>query len=142
MTGGDDPQLTLRPDGLAWDLGLEGGLVHRLIVDHAVSLTFCNGVEVRIGSPFTDVAADGSSAVHDPEDDPVHLAPVLRLSRMETHFGYALLDGSLELGFADGSSIKVAVDENYEAWTLGGPQGFKLVSLPGGGLAEWHHVSL
>jgi hypothetical protein len=129
-----------RPDGLAWSLNLEDGLVHRLIVDYAVSLTFSNDVEVQIGGIFTYAAADGSSATYDPEGDPVLLGPVLRLSRIETRFGYAFLDGSLELGFADGSSVHVAVDEHYEAWTLSGPRGFKLVSLPGGGLAEWEQV--
>lgn len=140
MTDSANPRLVLRPDGLAWSLDLEEGLVVRLIVDYTVSLTFSNGIEVSIGSPFTDVEADGSRAVYDPGGDPVLLGPVLRLSRMETRFGYALLDGSLELGFTDGSSISVAVDRKYEAWTLADSRGFKLVSLPGGGLAEWHQL--
>ncbi|WP_370629240.1 DUF6188 family protein [Paenarthrobacter nitroguajacolicus] len=44
---------------------------------------------------------------------------------------------ALHLEFPDGSIIDVLPDERYEAWTLAGPDGLLLVSLPGNGLALW-----
>ncbi|MHA7194428.1 DUF6188 family protein [Paenarthrobacter nitroguajacolicus] len=45
--------------------------------------------------------------------------------------------GALHMEFSDGSTIDVLPDERYEAWTLAGPDGLLLVSLPGDGLAIW-----
>ncbi|BDT84907.1 hypothetical protein FMUAM8_06710 [Nocardia cyriacigeorgica] len=45
--------------------------------------------------------------------------------------------GSLELGLDTGVSVRVLPDMEYEAWSLVGPRGYRVVCLPGGQLAIW-----
>jgi len=43
----------------------------------------------------------------------------------------------LNLVFSNGASIRVEPDEAYQAWTVAGPDGLLVVSMPGGELAVW-----
>jgi hypothetical protein len=49
----------------------------------------------------------------------------------------AFKDGRLHLAFDGGWSIEVPPGTDYEPWTLNGPDGLLLVSVPGGDLAIW-----
>src|SRR6266508_1297501 len=40
--------------------------------------------------------------------------------------------GILELAFDNGTSLRVEPDDTYEAWTVAGPNGQKVVCMPGG----------
>ncbi|WP_037138756.1 DUF6188 family protein [Rhodococcoides fascians] len=46
-------------------------------------------------------------------------------------------DGALRLMFNDGTTLVAPADPDYEAWTISGPGGAMVVSMPGGGLAIW-----
>ncbi|MGW3279436.1 DUF6188 family protein [Nocardia rhamnosiphila] len=46
-------------------------------------------------------------------------------------------NGTLQLKFESGSSIWVFADSNYEAWSVVGAEGFRMVCMPGGELAVW-----
>jgi hypothetical protein len=50
-------------------------------------------------------------------------------------------DGRLRVSFADGRTLHVPAGAHYEAFEItGGTDGaepYRLISLPGGGLAEW-----
>lgn len=39
--------------------------------------------------------------------------------------------------FADRASLVVPFDPDFEGWTVAAPEGFKAVSVAGGGLAVW-----
>lgn len=45
--------------------------------------------------------------------------------------------GVLDISFTDGHRLTVIPDADYEAWSLAGPCGRKVVCLPGGDLATW-----
>ncbi|WP_156934862.1 DUF6188 family protein [Pseudonocardia spinosispora] len=45
--------------------------------------------------------------------------------------------GGLCVEFVNGSTIVVAADDEYESWNLTGPQGLRIVCMPGGELAFW-----
>lgn len=62
---------------------------------------------------------------------------MLSIVRSAVVNGFANEAGALHLEFSDGSTIDVLPDERHEAWTLAGPDGLLLVSLPGHGLALW-----
>ncbi|MFJ4654582.1 DUF6188 family protein [Nocardia sp. NPDC088792] len=51
----------------------------------------------------------------------------------------ALVDDAktLRIDFTSGEQICVPADLHYEAWTLTGPRGYLVVSMPGGELAIW-----
>jgi hypothetical protein len=49
----------------------------------------------------------------------------------------AFKDGRLSLAFDGGWKIEVPGGAQFEAWTLTGPNGLLVVSIPGGDLAVW-----
>ncbi|MFI2337943.1 DUF6188 family protein [Nocardia rhamnosiphila] len=60
----------------------------------------------------------------------------LRLTGMirEAH---AAENGTLHLEFESGISVRVFADPDYEAWSVVGADGFRVVCMPGGELAVW-----
>ncbi len=46
-------------------------------------------------------------------------------------------DAVLRVTFESGAVVVVPADPEHEAWTLFGPSGYLVVSLPGGELAVW-----
>jgi hypothetical protein len=45
--------------------------------------------------------------------------------------------GGLRIDLDGGARVLAEADPDYEAWTVAGPDGMKVVSLPGGGLSVW-----
>jgi hypothetical protein len=45
--------------------------------------------------------------------------------------------GWLWIDFAGGGRLLVGPDDSFEAWTVSGPDGFKVVCGPGGELSSW-----
>lgn len=127
-------------DGGRWRLPLVGCSVGQCCVDWAVTLRFGQAdaaFELRIEQPFVLVLPGGAEVLLDPENDPVGLGPVLACTRTAVTEAVAYDDGSIELSFVDGSSVRVPGSPEYEAWGLVGPAGLRVVSLPGGELTVW-----
>ena len=120
-----------------WALPLSGRKVERLCLDFAVTLMFGGGFELRIEQPFVLEAADGADVLLVPQGDAERLAPVMGLVHREVTRADAFKRGHLEIVFFDGSKLGVPGDEGFEAWDFVGPDGLRIVSLPGGDLAVW-----
>jgi hypothetical protein len=122
-------------------LPLTDCIVNRCCIDWAVTLEMQthdgDRFELRIGDTFTFTTADGVEKSLQPEENPAGLGPVLGCTRTAVKSATAVEDGRLEMSFADGSSLHVAPSSACEAWELTGPQGSKIVSMPGGELAIW-----
>jgi hypothetical protein len=87
--------------------------------------------EVRIETPFSLHLPGGDLEVTPGETDlPDLIGRVVTVARADD-------DGGLRIDFQEGSRLLVAADPDYEAWTVAGPDGFTVVSEPGGGLAVW-----
>lgn len=134
-------RLQHQPDMNRWLLPLAGEPVTWCCVDYAVSFGTRNRVSVRIEQPFVYTRVDGVEHLIVPEADPVLIAPVLAIARLSVHESFGYADGHLELTFSDGSTIGVPGTQDYEPWELTGPNGLKLVSVPGEKLAIWHPKS-
>jgi hypothetical protein len=65
---------------------------------------------------------------------PAEIGPQLTGILCEAH---ATENGTLQLEFESGSSIRVFADPDYEAWSVVGADGFRVVCMPGGELAVW-----
>ena len=134
-------RLVLREAVDSWNLPVASQQVTRCCIDYsAVSLLLSNGVSVYIEGRFVYAGPGGAGSTLDPDGEASALAPVVRLRRLLVADAKAYKDGSLEMQFEDGSRIFVPADQQYEAWTLsgpGGPDGLKVVSMPGGELAIW-----
>ncbi|MCP9488807.1 MAG: YtzH-like family protein [Solirubrobacteraceae bacterium MAG38_C4-C5] len=127
-----------------WLVPLDGCVVVQCRIDHAFTLVIGSGpgsFEVRIEQPFEVLGwVDGGQPVSlslEDEDGPSALAPALSVLHAALEAALAFKDGRLELWFADGRWLRVPAVEQFEAWTLVGPDGLRLVSLPGGEVAVW-----
>ncbi|WP_411741374.1 MULTISPECIES: DUF6188 family protein [unclassified Rhodococcus (in: high G+C Gram-positive bacteria)] len=67
-----------------------------------------------------------------PEDSTVQ-----RLIGRRVASAYASDDGGLLIEFADRTSLVVPSNPDFDAWTVAAPEGFKAVSVAGGGLTVW-----
>ena len=113
-------------------------LVERVCVDHAVTyhLSAANGMwELRLESGFV-VTSHGAARLVVPESG-ANLSAVLDVLRAEVVEAVADKDGAFRVWCSDGIEVAAPPDEDYEAWTLTGPRGARLVSLPGGDIAVW-----
>jgi hypothetical protein len=131
--------ITPREDG--WTLPVAGSRITRLCLDNQSVRLLCeNMIEISIEESFTLYPASRRAQVLDPAGDAMDLAPALQIMRQVIREGTAFSDGRLEIEFADDSRISVPGGTDFEAWTIsgpGGPDGLKVVSIPGGDLAIW-----
>ena len=88
------------------------------------------------------VFVDSAGNTHNIEPDtPATVGPILisvnqRVDRVGTD------DGTLDLAFSDGSRLRCAPDDRYEAWqVVGGFPEHLVVCTPGGELAVWDDQS-
>jgi len=113
------------------DLKFAGQRVTAQDAGYTVALAFGAGYEVRIETPFSLRQPGGDREVTPGETDlPDLVGRVVTVAQADD-------EGGLRIDFQDGSRVLVAADPDYEAWTVAGPDGFKVVSEPGGGLAVW-----
>ncbi|WP_158609521.1 DUF6188 family protein [Cellulomonas triticagri] len=115
---------------------LVGREVDRVVFDRAVTLVFEGGAELRLECAFGVVERDGVTQV-DPGAPVGGSAAVLGiLGRVVV--GVAVTEaGAVRVEIADGTVLECAADPDVEAWTLSGPSGLLVVSVPGGTVAQW-----
>ncbi|WP_051637706.1 DUF6188 family protein [Rhodococcus sp. UNC363MFTsu5.1] len=118
------------------DLRMTGDVVSRLCFDFAVTVVTDRGFELSIGSDFIFNPSVGEPVEVSPEGL-TNREVLLQLFQEPIVTALASEDGSLVLNFAGGQSLAVQPDTDYEAWTLSGTNGFRVVATPGGGLATW-----
>jgi hypothetical protein len=118
------------------DLGFAGQTLSKCDVGFAVRLEFTGGYEVQVETPFLVRTSDGDHSVV-PGEDTEAAATVRGLTGRAVTESTADDRGGLRIDLDGGIRILVEVDPDYEAWTVAGPGGAKVVSLPGGGLSVW-----
>lgn len=108
--------------------------VTQLRFDFAFSLV-TSGSTIRIETPFQLTSDDARAWIVDPEasDQPVQLLR-LRHSSLDAD---CFENGSLSLRSSSGFHVDVWADRNFEAWSLTRENGEMVVSLPGGGVANF-----
>jgi hypothetical protein len=123
------------------NLSLIGQSVHTVALDYAVTLRLDGGADIRVEAAFSIRRPDGQLAHVDPE----HLGPGLEHIAAVLHqtvsASVAQDGGTLVLDFENGAQIRVAPDLSYEAWSLAGPHGEKIIAMPGGELAIWDPIT-
>jgi RimJ/RimL family protein N-acetyltransferase len=134
------PSRHLVPHDGWWEIAAPALAVTQCRVDYAVDFVLADADAaflVRIEQPFVLTDADGRERLIDPERRPPETAPVLALLDRPVLRVAAFADGRLELGFAGAARVEVAAGTDHESWQLSGPDGLRLVSMPGGELAVW-----
>lgn len=119
-----------------WLLSIQNAVVDQCCFDFAVTFRCSDGPwELRIEQPFEITERNGVARHVDPErGDQLDAALTVLWAPFES--ASAFKDGRLELRIG-GSWIAVPPSDNFEAWTVAGPEGLRVVSMPGGEVAIW-----
>lgn len=120
------------------DLDVSGQSVTDQQVDYTVSFLTSGGFEFRIEGAFSMRDATGKPAEANAEDGrDTRTAAVGTLTGSTLTAASVADDGTLRVCLQDGRVLTAAADEQFEAWTIAGPDGLKIACLPGGELAVW-----
>jgi hypothetical protein len=117
------------------DLGFAGQAVVGTDFGYTVALEFGGGYEVRVEAPFI-LRVDGLDREIEPgrhTDAPA----VTQLSGQVVSLARADDSGGLRIEFVGGARLLAMPDSSFEAWTVAGPGGLKVVCGPGGELSVW-----
>ncbi|MFQ6397546.1 DUF6188 family protein [Nocardia sp. KC 131] len=119
------------------ELPITGQRVSVAASEYMVEVTTADGFELQIegdmeiesnrGDRWAVVLADGGGSQSD-------LEPVLRGAITSAVVNSS---GTLTIDLDSGNRLVVPPDEEYEAWTLVGPNGYRVVCMPNGELAIW-----
>ncbi|CAN3985821.1 DUF6188 family protein [Kitasatospora purpeofusca] len=117
-------------------MNLRGQDVTRIGIDHRLTLLLDSDARIALGCPFE--LSQGSnrtdeSVVLDPGRQDV--AAALGLFGAKVLSAVAFRTGSMRLVFDNGCHLNSRAHPNYEAWEVLGPEGWRIISRPGGGLA-------
>jgi hypothetical protein len=119
------------------DLGFAGQKIVGQEFGYTVGLEFTGGYEVRIETGFRLRDRDGDHEIVPGDNAEADGARLAALTGQVVTVAMADDSGGLRVDLQGGARLLVPADPNYEAWTVAGPQGLKVVSLPGGGLSVW-----
>jgi Family of unknown function (DUF6188) len=139
-----DIPIDLVEDSDRWVLPLSGCTVGQCCVDWAVTLRLDHprgAFELCIEDSFLFTPLSYAPVRLQPENDPTGLGLLLTVTRTTVEHAAAFRDGRLEMSFADGSSLTVSGSQEHEPWALVGPDGLRVVSVPGGELAIWRPLA-
>ena len=117
------------------DLGFAGQAVLGTDFGYTVAVQFGGGYEVRVEVPFT-LWVDGLDREIEPGRD-ADAAAVAQLSGQVVSLARADDSGGLRIEFVGGARLLALPDSSFEAWTVAGPGGLKVVCAPGGELSVW-----
>ncbi|MEV0358024.1 DUF6188 family protein [Nocardia sp. NPDC050697] len=119
------------------ELPITGRQITAAVHDHLVALSTADGFELQIEGDFDLEAAHSDRRAVSLTDDGgprTDLASALRGTITAATVDPA---GVLTVDFDSATRLVVPPDADYEAWTLAGPDGYRVVCLPGGELAVW-----
>ncbi len=123
-----------------WQIAIQGAVVDQCCFDYAVVLRLSQAPstwELRIEQPFVLTTSEGAEHLVLPEEL-AHLHVILTTLRSTVESLVAFKDGRLDLRLDDHAIIEVPPNEGFEAWTLTGPDGIRVISMPGGEVAVWN----
>jgi hypothetical protein len=121
-------------------LRLEGQRVTKVCFDYAVTLATESGFELRLETLFVIHDPDDEQASVDPEAPRELAAHVLEILQQLIDSADVEPSGALTVRFVDGHEIVVPPHPEFEAWSVVGPSGQRVVCLPGGGFSEWSSI--
>lgn len=122
-------------------IDMRGQVLTDLRIEYSVALNFNAQYAVLLGGSFT-LNAQGATHNFTPDVDPPDaLAPMTNLLGQRVTEAVIGDDGSLSIAFDDGACLHAGPDAEYEAWTLSGPEGLLIVSMPGGALTTWNALA-
>lgn len=118
-------------------LAVVGSSVIRLCFDHALTILTSSSYEFRIETTSTFDLAGAGSIAFEPEGPGEVAAELLTLLDMEVTDAVVDDSGLLRLKFGENAQLATGPHDEYEAWTMSGPGGERVICKPGGGVTTW-----
>ncbi len=123
-----------------WLLNFRGLDVTRITVDFRLTLSLGSEWELEIESPADLLQGPGRTEINPgfrlvPGSQDV--APALLLFGAKVLSAVAFKTGALRLVFDNRMHLVCRSDPSFESWQITGPQGWRIISMPGGELAVW-----
>jgi Family of unknown function (DUF6188) len=118
-------------------LAVVGSSVTRLCFDHALTILTSSNYEFRFETTSTFDLAGAGLVAFEPESPSEVAAKLLMLLDMEVTNAVADDSGFLRLQFGKNAELAAGPHDEYEAWTMSGPDGERIICKPGGGIATW-----
>ncbi|MGH3544676.1 MAG: DUF6188 family protein [Mycobacteriales bacterium] len=122
------------------DLGIQGQSLAKESFGYTVSLETDAGFEICIENIFF-LHVPGGDFELSPGESNAEAKYLHSLVGQKVTSATAEKSGALKIALDNGSYLRVEPDETYEAWTVAGPSGLKVVCMPGGELAVWSSES-
>ena len=119
------------------DLGIRGRSVVSQEIEYTVAMCLTVEYFIRLDGPFTLALHDRRIAISPETDPPEHFDPVRDLVGQVITESVVDDSGVLSISFDTGARIVCVPDGQYESWTMTGPRGMMVVSMPSGKLAIW-----
>jgi Family of unknown function (DUF6188) len=121
------------------DLPLSGRKVIAATFNYVLDLTFSGGFILNVEAPFT-ISGREVRVYFDPDDfnSGELVKPIVSrlLGKAAKRASYTNV-GDLYVEFDDGTILAVKSLAEYEAWNFVGPEGDRVVAMPGGEIARW-----
>ena len=116
---------------------MSGSRVSRVCIGEQLTIFTDTGHELAIESDALFTTAHGDQAALTAgtfHENGAHLGLLYnqRISDSAIHD-----DGTLSVRFENGSVLTVGPDDDFEAWSIVGPDGQRAVCMPGGDLSVW-----
>ncbi|MEV5774364.1 DUF6188 family protein [Streptomyces antimycoticus] len=119
------------------DLNLRGQSVTHVCFGAALTLLTSEDYEVRVETDASIKVPGGELALFDPESPGAAAVQLVSLVRDVMTSAEVRSAGDLVISFESGAELTVAPHSDYEAWGLVGPNGRRVVCMPGGEVARW-----
>jgi hypothetical protein len=119
------------------DLNLRGQAVTRVCFDVALVILTSGDYELHVETEAVLQVSAGNDMTFDPESPDVVAAHLVRLVRDVIAVAEVGAAGYLVIEFESGMKLVVRPNGDYEAWGLVGPEGRRIVCMPGGEIAVW-----
>ncbi|WP_067655203.1 DUF6188 family protein [Nocardia harenae] len=119
------------------ELPIAGRRISVAISDHLVALSAANGFELQIEGDFELEVAHSDRRAISLTDYGISRSDLESVLRGTITTATVDLAGILTVDFDSAMRLVVPPDADHEAWTLVGPNGYRVVCMPGGELAVW-----
>lgn len=117
------------------NLRLHGRTIDTVSYGYLIRLGISGGYELQVESRMELKGSDGASVLVDADaTGSDQLSSLIGCSIVEAVAAEA---GSLDVIASSDVRLHIGPGEDFESWTLTGPGGIRVVSLPGGELAKW-----
>jgi hypothetical protein len=113
-----------------------GKVVHSIRLDYALTIWTTDNWELDLNGDAYLLTAAGMTTIdsgQSVDELPESLAALVGAEITEV---LVARDGHLAVNFKD-AQLSVRAADDYEAWQITGPEGQRLVCMPGGELANW-----